>query len=26
MVIGVPNCILLLNKYHTEYRIHGNKI
>ncbi len=25
MVIGVPNCILLLNKYHTEYRIHGNK-
>lgn len=26
MVIGVPNCILLLNKYHTEFRIHGNKI
>lgn len=26
MVIGVPNCILLLNKYHTEYRLHGNKI
>lgn len=26
IVIGVPNCILLLNKYHTEYRIHGNKI
>jgi len=26
MVIGVPNCILLLNKYHTEYRIHGNKM
>jgi uncharacterized protein len=26
MVIGVPNCILLLNKYHTEYRIHGNKV
>jgi uncharacterized protein len=26
MVIGVPNCILLLNKYHTEYRVSGNKI
>jgi len=26
MVIGVPNCILLLNKYHTEYRLHGNKM
>lgn len=26
IVIGVPNCILLLNKYHTEYRLHGNKI
>ncbi len=26
MVIGVPNCILLLNKYHTEYRLHGNKV
>ncbi len=25
-VIGVPNCILLLNKYHTEYRKHGNKM
>jgi uncharacterized protein len=24
-VIGVPNCILLLNKYHTEYRKHGNQ-
>lgn len=24
-VIGVPNCILLLNKYHTEYRRHGNQ-
>ncbi|MDQ3046512.1 MAG: MMPL family transporter, partial [Bacteroidota bacterium] len=26
IVIGVPNCILLLNKYHTEYKVHGNKI
>jgi len=26
IVIGVPNCILLLNKYHTEYRKHGNKM
>jgi predicted RND superfamily exporter protein len=25
IVIGVPNCILLLNKYHTEYARHGNK-
>jgi predicted RND superfamily exporter protein len=25
-VIGVPNCILLLNKYHTEFRKHGNKM
>ncbi len=25
IVIGVPNCILLLNKYHTEYSRHGNK-
>jgi len=25
-VIGIPNCILLLNKYHTEYRKHGNKM
>ncbi len=25
IVIGVPNCILLLNKYHTEYRLYGNK-
>jgi predicted RND superfamily exporter protein len=24
-VIGVPNCILLLNKYHTEYRRHKNQ-
>ncbi len=26
IVIGVPNCILLLNKYHTEYKVHGNKM
>ncbi len=26
IVIGVPNCILLLNKYHTEYKIHNNKM
>ncbi len=26
IVIGVPNCILLLNKYHTEFKLHGNKI
>jgi len=26
IVIGVANCIFLLNKYHSEFRIHGNKI
>jgi predicted RND superfamily exporter protein len=26
IVIGVPNCIMLLNKYHIEHRKHGNKI
>ncbi|MCW3083398.1 MAG: hypothetical protein JWP12_764 [Bacteroidetes bacterium] len=26
IVIGVPNCIMLLNKYHTEYKVHGNKM
>ena len=26
IVIGVPNCILLLNKYHAEYSLYGNKI
>lgn len=26
IVIGVPNCIMILNKYHTEFKIHGNKI
>ena len=26
IVIGVPNCIFLLNKYHHEYAQHGNQI
>ena len=26
IVIGVPNCIMLLNKYHHEYKVHGNKM
>lgn len=26
IVIGVPNCILILNKYHTEFKLHGNKM
>lgn len=26
VVIVVENCIFLLNKYHDEYRIHGNKV
>jgi predicted RND superfamily exporter protein len=26
IVIGVPNCIMLLNKYHSEFRRHGNKM
>lgn len=26
IVIGIPNCIFLLNKYHHEYVEHGNKI
>jgi uncharacterized protein len=25
IVIGIPNCIMILNKYHTEFRLHGNK-
>ena len=25
IVIGVPNCIYLVNKYHGEYKRHGNK-
>ena len=26
IVIGVENCIFLLNKYHSEFRTHGNKV
>jgi len=26
IVIGIPNCVFLINKYHSEYNIHGNKI
>ncbi|HPW66646.1 MAG TPA: MMPL family transporter, partial [Salinivirgaceae bacterium] len=26
IIIGVPNSIFMLNKYHTEYKRHGNKI
>lgn len=26
IVIGIPNCIFLYNKYHQEYKIHGNQI
>ncbi len=26
MVIGLPNCIFLINKYHSEYLSHKNKI
>ncbi|MCB0380303.1 MAG: MMPL family transporter [Flavobacteriales bacterium] len=26
IVIGIPNCIFLLNKYHTEFKKHGNQI
>lgn len=26
MVIGLPNCIFLINKYHSEFSQHGNKI
>lgn len=26
IVIGVPNCVFLVNKYHNEYRHHGNQI
>src|SRR5699024_8949543 len=26
VVVGVPNCIYLLNKYHQEFGRHGNKI
>ncbi len=26
IIIGVENCIFLVNKYHYEYRAHGNKV
>jgi predicted RND superfamily exporter protein len=26
IVIGIPNCIFLINKYHQEYKRHGNQI
>jgi predicted RND superfamily exporter protein len=26
VVIGIPNCVYFLNKYHSEYAEHGNKI
>jgi len=26
VVIAIENCIYILNKYHWEYRLHGNKI
>ena len=26
IVIGVPNSVYLLNKYHIEFRKHGNKV
>jgi len=26
MVIGLPNCIFLINKYHSEFLLHGNKV
>lgn len=26
VVIGIPNAIYLMNKYHTEYAAHGNKM
>lgn len=26
IVIGIENCIYLVNKYHFEYRAHGNKV
>jgi uncharacterized protein len=25
IVIGIPNCIYLINKFHSELKIHGNK-
>lgn len=26
IIIGVPNCIFLINKFHIEYRDHGNRV
>lgn len=26
IIIGIPNCVYLLNKYHLEFKKHGNKI
>jgi hypothetical protein len=26
MVIGIPNCVFLINKYQSEFILHGNKI
>lgn len=26
IVIGIPNCVFLLNKYHQEYKNHGNQV
>lgn len=26
IVIGIPNCVFLLNMYHREVKIHGNKV
>lgn len=26
MVIGLPNCIFLINKYQAEFSAHGNKM
>jgi len=26
IVIGIPNCIFLLNKYHSEFKNHGNQV
>ena len=26
IIVGIENCIFLLNKYHFEYRNHGNKV
>ncbi len=26
IVIGIPNCVFFINKYHSEYAIHQNKV